>query len=133
VRGKILFTLGLGIGYIFGTRAGRARYNEIKAAALKVWNDPRVQEQVSVATEFVKDKAPDVVDFVAANAKKVAARVDGVRSGSAKTAPKAAPKAAPRTPAKAAPKRAGSAPAQARAKKPATAAKPTRATGASKK
>ena len=133
MRGKILFTLGLGIGYIFGTRAGRARYNEIKAAALKVWNDPRVQEQVSVATEFVKDKAPDVVDFVAANAKKVAARVDGVRSGSAKTAPKAAPKAAPRTPAKAAPKRAGSAPAQARAKKPATAAKPTRATGASKK
>jgi hypothetical protein len=133
VRGKILFTLGLGIGYIFGTRAGRARYNEIKAAALKVWNDPRVQEQVSVATEFVKDKAPDVVDFVAANAKKVAARVDGVRSGSPKTAPKAAPKAAPKTPSKAAPKRAGSAPAQARAKKPATAAKPTRATGASKK
>ena len=133
MRGKILFTLGLGIGYIFGTRAGRARYNEIKAAALKVWNDPRVQEQVSVATEFVKDKAPDVVDFVAANAKKVAARVDGVRSGSPKTAPKAAPKAAPKTPSKAAPKRAGSAPAQARAKKPATAAKPTRATGASKK
>ena len=129
MRGKILFTLGLGIGYIFGTRAGRARYNEIKAAALKVWNDPRVQEQVSVATEFVKDKAPDVVDFVAANAKKVAARVDGVRSGSPKTAPKAAPK----TPSKAAPKRAGSAPAQARAKKPATATKPTRATGASKK
>jgi hypothetical protein len=133
VRGKILFTLGLGIGYIFGTRAGRARYNEIKAAALKVWNDPRVQEQVSVATEFVKDKAPDVVDFVAANAKKVAARVDGVRSGSPKTAPKAAPKAAPKTPSKAAPKRAGSTPAQARAKKPATAAKSTRATGASKK
>lgn len=133
MRGKILFTLGLGIGYIFGTRAGRARYNEIKAAALKVWNDPRVQEQVSVATEFVKDKAPDVVDFVAANAKKVAARVDGVRSGSPKTAPKTAPKAAPKTPSKAAPKRAGSTPAQARAKKPATAAKPTRATGASKK
>jgi hypothetical protein len=133
VRGKILFTLGLGIGYIFGTRAGRARYNEIKAAALKVWNDPRVQEQVSVATEFVKDKAPDVVDFVAANAKKVAARVDGVRSGSPKAASKTAPKAAPKTPSKAAPKRAGSTPAQARAKKPAAAAKPTRATGASKK
>ena len=41
--------------------------------------DPRVQEQVTVATEFVKDKAPEVVDFVSANAKKVAAKVDEAR------------------------------------------------------
>lgn len=79
MRGKILFALGLGVGYIFGTRAGRARYNQIKSAALKVWNDPRVQEQVTVATEFVKDKAPEVADFVTTNAKKVAAKVDEVR------------------------------------------------------
>ncbi|MFM6968479.1 MAG: YtxH domain-containing protein [Microbacteriaceae bacterium] len=79
MRGKVLFALGLGVGYIFGTRAGRARYNQMKSAALKVWNDPRVQEQVSVATEFVKDKAPEVADFVAANAKKVAAKVDEAR------------------------------------------------------
>lgn len=79
MRGKVLFALGVGIGYIFGTRAGRARYNQIKSAALKVWNDPRVQEQVTVATEFVKDKAPEVADFVTANAKKVAAKVDEAR------------------------------------------------------
>jgi hypothetical protein len=79
MRGKVLFALGLGVGYIFGTRAGRARYNQIKSAALKVWNDPRVQEQVSVATEFVKDKAPEVADFVTANARKVAAKVDEAR------------------------------------------------------
>lgn len=90
MRGKVLFALGLGIGYVFGTRAGRARYNQIKSTALKVWNDPRVQEQVSVATEFVKDKAPEVVDFVSANAKKVAAKVDEARG--AKPAPTAAPK-----------------------------------------
>jgi hypothetical protein len=79
MRGKVLFALGLGVGYVFGTRAGRARYNQIKSAALKVWMDPRVQEQVTVATEFVKDKAPEVVDFVSANAKKVAAKVDEAR------------------------------------------------------
>ena len=90
MRGKVLFALGLGIGYVFGTRAGRARYNQIKSTALKVWNDPRVQEQVSVATEFVKDKAPEVVDFVSANAKKVAAKVDEARG--TKPAPAAAPK-----------------------------------------
>ena len=130
MRGKILFTLGLGIGYVFGTRAGRARYNEIKSAALKVWNDPRVQEQVSVATEFVKDKAPEVVDFVTTNAKKVAAKVDEVRSGAPKPAPKTAAKPASKPASKAAPRRA---PAASSAKKPATAAKSTRAAGASKK
>ncbi|MEN9740881.1 MAG: hypothetical protein RLZ72_1147 [Actinomycetota bacterium] len=90
MRGKILFALGLGVGYVFGTRAGRARYNQMKSAALKVWNDPRVQEQVSVATEFVKDKAPEVVDFVSANAKKVAAKVDEARG--VKPTPAATPK-----------------------------------------
>ena len=130
MRGKILFTLGLGIGYVFGTRAGRARYNEIKSAALKVWNDPRVQEQVSVATEFVKDKAPEVVDFVTTNAKKVAAKVDEVRSGAPKPSPKTAAKPATKPASKAAPRRAAT---SAAAKKPSTAAKSTRAAGASKK
>lgn len=88
MRGKVLFVLGLGVGYVFGTRAGRARYNQIKSAALKVWNDPRVQEQVSAATEFVKDKAPEVVDFVSANAQKVAGKVDTARA----TKPKASTK-----------------------------------------
>jgi hypothetical protein len=127
VRGKILFTLGLGIGYVFGTRAGRARYNEIKSAALKVWNDPRVQEQVTVATEFVKEKAPEVVDFVSTNAKKVAAKVDEVRSG----VPKPSSKAAPRRATKPAAKTASKSTAKPAAKKPTTAAKTTRAAGAS--
>ena len=99
MRGKVLFALGVGIGYIFGTRAGRARYNQIKSAALKVWNDPRVQEQVTVATEFVKDKAPEVADFVAANAKKVAAKVDEARGTKPATKPSSAtkPKASTKT------------------------------------
>ena len=93
MRGKILFALGLGVGYVFGTRAGRARYNQIKSAALKVWNDPRVQEQVAVATEFVKDKAPEVADFVTTNAKKVAAKVDEVRGT---TTPSSKPGSSPK-------------------------------------
>ncbi len=129
MRGKILFTLGLGIGYVFGTRAGRARYNEIKSAALKVWNDPRVQEQVTVATEFVKEKAPEVVDFVSTNAKKVAAKVDEVRSG----VPKPSSKTAPRRATKPAAKTASKSTAKPAAKKPTTAAKTTRAAGASTK
>ncbi len=81
MRGKILFVVGLGVGYVFGTRAGRSRYNQIKSAALKVWNDPRVQEQVSAATEFVKENAPEVASAVTENVKKIAERVEAARSG----------------------------------------------------
>ena len=93
MRGKILFLVGLGVGYVFGTKAGRQRYNQMKDAALKVWNDPRVQEQVSVATEFVKDRAPEVADFVTESVKKVAARTEQARG----TRPASKPAAKPAT------------------------------------
>ena len=76
-QGKILFVAGLGLGYVLGTRAGREKYEELRTAALKVWNDPRVQKQVDNVEEFVKDKAPDVAEFVSDNAKKVVAQVSG--------------------------------------------------------
>jgi hypothetical protein len=77
VKGKILFVAGLGLGYVLGTRAGREKYEELRTAALKVWNDPRVQKQVDAVEDFVKDKAPEVADFVSDNAKKVVAQVSG--------------------------------------------------------
>ena len=85
--GKILLVLGLGIGYVLGTRDGRARYNQMKTAALKVWNDPRVQEQVNAATEFVKENAPEVASAVSENVKKIAERVEAVRSVSTPAKP----------------------------------------------
>lgn len=36
MKGKILFIAGLGVGYVLGTRAGRERYEQIKAAAARV-------------------------------------------------------------------------------------------------
>jgi len=101
MRGKILLVLGLGIGYVLGTRDGRARYNQMKNAALKVWNDPRVQEQVNAATEFVKENAPEVASAVTQNVKKIAERVEAARSVKAPTKPatrvsKPAAKSAPK-------------------------------------
>jgi len=84
MKGKILFLAGLGVGYVLGTRAGRERYEQIKAAASNLWNAPAVQKQVDNVQDFVKDKAPDVVEFVADGAKKVAAQVSG-RSTPART------------------------------------------------
>ena len=77
MKGKILFVAGLGIGYVLGTRAGRERYEQLKDQAARLWNDPRVQKQVDAASDFVKDKAPDVAEFVSGGAKKVVAQVSG--------------------------------------------------------
>ncbi|MGV8877338.1 MAG: hypothetical protein ACOH1K_07490, partial [Rhodoglobus sp.] len=75
MKGKILLVVGLGIGYVLGTRAGRARYEQIKATASKLWNDPRIEKQRHNAEDFVKDKAPDVAEFLADSAKKVVKQV----------------------------------------------------------
>ena len=84
MKGKILFVAGLGLGYVLGTRAGREKYDQLKTAALKVWNDPRVQKQVDAAEAFVKDKAPDVAEFVSDGAKTIVEKVSGKTPTAAK-------------------------------------------------
>ena len=90
MKGKILLVVGLGIGYVLGTRAGRARYDEMKAIAQKLWNDPRVQKRVDEAQDFVKDKAPEVAEFLADGAKKVVSQVSGSKAPARKPATKPA-------------------------------------------
>jgi hypothetical protein len=88
MKGKILLVVGLGVGYVLGSRAGRERYDQIVAKAQQFWNDPRVKSQVNNAQEFVKDKAPDVAEFLSKNVAKPAA---------ASTAKKPAARKAPTT------------------------------------
>ncbi len=84
MKGKILLVVGLGIGYVFGTRAGREKYDQMKAAFLKMWNDPRVKARVDEAGDFVKDKAPDVAEFLSDGAKRVVSQVSGSKAPAAK-------------------------------------------------
>ncbi|MET4782983.1 YtxH domain-containing protein [Glaciihabitans sp. UYNi722] len=77
MRGKLLLVVGLGIGCVLGSRAGRERYEQIKRAAGKLWDDPRVQSQVKQVEDFAKDKAPEVVEFLSDGAKKVVSQVSG--------------------------------------------------------
>jgi hypothetical protein len=60
MRLKLLFVAGLATGYVLGTKAGRLKYEEIKAKAAQAWEDPRVHKVVSDAQDFVKDAAPVV-------------------------------------------------------------------------
>jgi hypothetical protein len=54
MRGKVGLVIGLGVGYVLGTRAGRERYEQIKQQAEKVWNLPPVQKQVVKAQDAAK-------------------------------------------------------------------------------
>ena len=57
MRGKVGLVIGLAAGYVLGTRAGRERYDQIKAQVDKVWNLDPVQEQVGKAKDFAKSAA----------------------------------------------------------------------------
>ena len=85
MKGKILLVVGLGVGYVLGTRAGREKYEEIKKTANKLWNDPRVQRPVHQAEDFVKDKGPEVAEFLADGAKKVVDQVAGKKPASTRS------------------------------------------------
>ncbi len=49
MRGKLLFLGGLAAGFVLGSRAGREKYEEIRANAQKLWDHPTVQEAAGVA------------------------------------------------------------------------------------
>jgi len=72
---RIIFTVGIAVGYVLGSRAGRARYEQIKRAARAFKENPAVQEKAhrlqhqagdafESARRTVGDKAPHVVDRV---------------------------------------------------------------------
>lgn len=91
MRGKILLVVGLGVGYVLGARAGRERYDEIVTKFNQFWSDPRVKHQVHQAEDFVKDKAPEVAEFLSDGAKKVVSQVSGTKKPAVKPAARKAP------------------------------------------
>ncbi|WP_308798377.1 YtxH domain-containing protein [Agromyces silvae] len=64
MKGKLLFVVGLGVGYVLGTRAGRERYEQIARAADRVWNQPAVQQGVDTVKDFAASKLGDVSETV---------------------------------------------------------------------
>jgi hypothetical protein len=70
---KILFLVG--VGYVLGARAGRARYEQIRDKAKQFANNPKVQSAASRAEETVRQQAPVVKDKVSEAANAAAAKV----------------------------------------------------------
>ena len=83
---KVGFLVGVGVGYVLGAKAGRRRYQQIKARADKVWQSPTVQHRVNDATQVVRDKAPELQHKVAAVAKDAGAAVKAKVGGETRPA-----------------------------------------------
>jgi len=62
---KISLLMGIAIGYVLGTRAGRERYEQIKTGARKLARDPRVQSATQHAADVAKDKVTDAASTAA--------------------------------------------------------------------
>jgi len=59
---RLPLLVAAGIGYVFGAKAGRERYEALRSQFDKFKNDPRVQEKAQQATDLAKQKAPVVKD-----------------------------------------------------------------------
>src|SRR3954471_2706168 len=82
MRGKAALLVGLAAGYVLGSRDGRERYEQIKAQANRLVNDPRVQEKASQATDLAEAKAPVIKDKVAGAAHRRDSSSDGKANSS---------------------------------------------------
>ncbi|GAB3582672.1 hypothetical protein GCM10027406_25810 [Leifsonia lichenia] len=94
MRGKLLFIAGAVVGYVLGTRAGRKRYEQIKAAAAKVWESEGIQKQVNAVEDFVVAKAGEVPGAVIDGTKKLIAQANKRRQESKAPVPAPAAEAA---------------------------------------
>lgn len=63
MKGKLAFVLGVGVGYVLGTRAGRERYEQIKRAAESVWQTPPVQRGVGAVREAAQLRVDELKGF----------------------------------------------------------------------
>lgn len=65
MRGRVALVTGAAIGYVLGTRAGRERYEQIKAQAQRAWHNPTVQQKATEAQDYARAQAPLVKDKAA--------------------------------------------------------------------
>ncbi|MEX5719011.1 hypothetical protein [Geodermatophilus maliterrae] len=76
--GKLSLGLGLGVGYVLGARAGRARYEQIKQAAAGLVERPEVQQALEQARTVAPAPLQGSID-------KLSGRASGPQGTSAAT------------------------------------------------
>jgi hypothetical protein len=57
---KLVALTAFAAGYVLGARAGRERYEQIRRLAVRIKDDPRVQETAHSAADKAREQAPVV-------------------------------------------------------------------------
>ncbi|MFF4584087.1 YtxH domain-containing protein [Streptomyces sp. NPDC000345] len=88
MRYKLTFVVGLAVGYVFGTRAGRERYEQLKKSARQVAQNPAVRNTAETAAQQGRQYAGRAYHVVSAKVgdrmpESVAGRVRSLRERSA--------------------------------------------------
>ena len=100
MKTKIAFVVGLAIGYIFGTRAGRERYEQIRRAANTVWDSTLVKrgrDQVGEYASGIQESLQETVIEAGKNFLRSLSQFNQSRTDDA-TSTKAPPSAASPSP-----------------------------------
>ncbi|CAN5186469.1 hypothetical protein BH09ACT5_BH09ACT5_01720 [soil metagenome] len=65
----LALAVGVAIGYVLGTRDGRARYDQMKAKVTELWEDPRVVRARKDVEAYARQQAPIIRERAEAAAK----------------------------------------------------------------
>ncbi|MEW2081130.1 YtxH domain-containing protein [Streptomyces sp. NPDC005283] len=57
MRYKLTFVIGLALGYVLGTRAGRERYEQLKKSARQIAQNPAVRNAAETAAQGSREVA----------------------------------------------------------------------------
>jgi hypothetical protein len=57
---KLMLLTAFAAGYVLGAKAGRERYEQIRRTALRIKNNPTVQETAHSAADKAREQAPVV-------------------------------------------------------------------------
>ncbi len=77
IKTVLVASVAAGIGYVLGTKAGRARFEEIRSRTKEFVESPKVQETVSNLSDTVKQSAQKLPDPVASVVTAVADKAKG--------------------------------------------------------
>lgn len=64
IRTVLATAVGVGIGYVLGTRAGRGKFEELKAQAQRIATDPDVRQKVADLPHQVRENLPKAQSVV---------------------------------------------------------------------